>query len=971
VGTQTQDVPLFLDALNVLREIGGAYAEQKYANIQDIYIRVPDAPKRGRAPDADQKREFERSCSALREQAVAEFRTALDRVGLEDCLALAILLGQYDVTANSPTGTPNVFTPEMELIASCSSRLRSRWTWRRRRYKIAFRVLQLARRIQSLDLFLAEERIPIPTDHTFESYRAQPGFLGMLSSRTMLTHGSFNTLYDWEYCALLAHRMRQHGVRHPRIEALQVILSSVMDRWVPSIESFREEAARLGGPLHKVATTFRLTDVDATSLPRIERSLINRYAKLLFLSRGDLLADLPEVLEPDGDDWLNLFAASTSSLGQNHDTRTIFEAPLVKAPILKVGDCYLLTLVHSLSTELSLVLEDKFSSSLGETYFRARAKQLEESAVYHLQNVLKGSKAILGGIYGRGKRDESIEVDGVVVWRDIALIVESKGGFLSPQARHGSDVAANADLKKTIGDGYFQASRLLKELDRVGQATLTNGQNEQLILNAKALRRIYVIIPTADNLDGVSTALERLWRNGIIPNGSIPLVCSVQDLHLMSHILRTPLDLVSYLEYREEILTDDKVLVMDEQEILGNFVGGIDVHGNLDDQRGRFSYQLSRPEWKRLHEVYYIGSDAQEKYLNPWIFYSFRALASGSEVPSPPSRHMGESRRAIDQLVVKGDFWAAVDAMQVARTTFDSAFSQSVEARPGQPIRLGAAGIGAVYMHPRDSFSRVKRMPPIQEVRTLSRYVLYLVTGRGINLLRTVERGRQHPFFRENEQNLVRRSRTGRLNEWFDVFAKQRKPARADLSTTAMKLEQELVEAGLDESSARGAVRLGIAESVKDLTALDVPIARAANLWMTQVRECAARRGVAVADFPIRPAQLAEALALVDAARVDPADLGHLIDLLAESASSSPEALAESHGLILSSETGAVQAAITAAAERLSVSPIAYSQLGAKAKGRLRSRLIGEVRSALPSPNMKIVVSLVDEFLDSFVEGRD
>ncbi len=965
MATQAQDTPYYLDVISVLNEIGGSYSEQTRQSVNEAFIETPEAPRRGRVPNPKDIEYFIRRCSSLQHQAVSDFRAALKRVGLEDYVVLTILLGQYDMTAGSPTGSPNMFAYEIELAASCSRRIETPKFYRRQRFHTGLRALQLARRIRILDFYHASAQKSLVSEHTSAAFEAEPGFRGQLAAHWQAARGSFNTRYDWDYCSRLAYRMRQHGMPHPQIQFLKRIMNNLMDRWGPALVSFRENALQIDGTLGLIVTDFTLCNPNYVELSRAETTLLERFAELITMQEEELFSNFPPAAWAYGREWLQLLAASHSTLGANANTRTIFESPLGYAPVLQIKDRYLICLTHSITTDLSLTLESKFSDAFGEPYFRARGQELEESALECLRNALPGCEYLLGGKYHLENHAELIEVDGVIVWQDIALIVESKGGFITPQTKHGSDAAAITDLKKTIGDGYYQATRLLLALERLGKVKLRNSSNEALLLGSKAIRRAYIVVPTADDMGGVTTSLERLWRNEIIPKRAVPLVISVQDLHMMIDFLKTPLDLVSYLEYREEVLLHDEIIVADEQEILGNFVGGIDILGNVHDRNDLFRCQSSMFEWRDLKHIVFIGSDAQQKYLNPWLYSSFQALSLGMEVPRPPTRHAGASREAIDVLANRrGGFWAAVNAMQISAGTWASALLY-YENRPqrGHPLVSRAGSVAAVLMTARDSFTSIKRLPEIQTVRTDSRYVVYVVDSSARHNFRSVERGRKHISFHDADKSVLKRSRTGEVHEWIGGFAHQRKSARAKPSPFELKLETELIAAGLKASSARGVVRLGVAVQVKGLAALGIPVARAANVWMTDVRRCASEQGLPLGKFSVSSFQIAAALKLVDAGSVAPEDLAQLMGLLAPDPVLSAQSIAESHGLILSNETALVEAAISRAAKDIELEKTPYDQLGPKAQNRLRTRLIAQVRRQLDSPNMKVVVELVDHHL--------
>jgi hypothetical protein len=90
------------------------------------------------------------------------------------------------------------------------------------------------------------------------------------------------------------------------------------------------------------------------------------------------------------------------------------------------------------------------------------------------------------------------------------------------------------------------------------EVTLTDEEGQSLTLHARAIRRIYAVVSTADTIGSASTTLDLLWKREILPDRATPLIIAVQHLHLLTDLLRTPLELLGYLDYREEILADPR-----------------------------------------------------------------------------------------------------------------------------------------------------------------------------------------------------------------------------------------------------------------------------------------------------------------------------------------------------------------------------------------------------------------------------
>jgi hypothetical protein len=501
----------------------------------------------------------------------------------------------------------------------------------------------------------------------------------------------------------------------------------------------------------------------AEELTTYECAQLAETSPALAMSHGELFAGAIPQQARDAYSWLDLIVAPDETLGNNIELRPTFYSPLALAPILRVGENYLVASLHSLTSDLSGLLEEKLKRRFGQVYYRCRSQELENAALANLKKLMPDAQAIAGGHYWIRDKGETIQVDGVVLWNDVCFVVESKSGYLTSSARHGSESAVLADLQKTIGDGVFQACRLLMTLQEKKKVTLNNRTGGRLVLDTDCIRRAYVIIPTADRIGAITTTLERLWRNDVIPKRSLPFVIPVQDLGLMADLLLTGLNFVAYLDFREEILANENLMITDELELLGAFVSGEDVLGRIHLLTRQYSTQMQQSAWRRKHHFFHIDGDKQDTHINPWVRAVSQALTMNATPPPPPKRHGEVERQHIDSMFAASkNLHAASLVMQVDREVLTRLIAERGAPRKNSEIlRTSPCSTGAVYLAPSVRLSQVRRK--IRALRSESRHVLYLQqtsTGRRI---RYAEYGRQHTFY-SLEHSILAASKTGAVS---------------------------------------------------------------------------------------------------------------------------------------------------------------------------------------------------------------
>lgn len=781
--------------------------------------------------------------------------------------------------------------------------------------------------------------------------------------------GAFNTRYDWEYSRFLAEQIRHRGGDHPPLGALALILTVVVSRWAEVIPRFQQEISAYDERLGVAARDRTLLHIPPdVSLSRRTAQLIHECAGDLALGWDDVVADWPPALRQEVEQWRQMITVDRAELGQNTSYRRFFRSPLSSAPLVDSTDGVLLALPHVLSTDLSRLIERMFAQQPGLQYYRARGDALEKVALRDLSRVFTGGRALHGGKYPGERPGELIEVDGVILWEDIALVVESKGGYLSLRARHGDPQAAVADLRKTIGDGFFQAARLLRKLEHDRRVKLVNADGEALELDAAKIRRIYTIIPTADTFGSITIDLDLFTREQILPDTAIPLIIAAQDLGLLVDLTPTPLEFLAYLAYREEILAHPTIHIADELEILGNFVAGHDIVSNIAMARSRYTTQLSQPEWKhRSTHLAAISPDAQQTYLNPWITASGAAWQHGNSAacPPPPRRHHDTDRARIERFFADTHHSAAATCLFLFDISELHLVRTAAQPKPrrGAPALYHQGDHGVVVLARTDTVKTARRHPAVQQFRSHMRLVAYLrEDADGVGLCHA-EWGKKHIFAGDPNATLADRSRFGNLATWFDEFARRRRRADRDLAPIDLENRAALVRAGMQESLAVGIVRLGLTDHVLDLMNEEIGLNQAADMYLTHVRRAANRLGVAASDIALTRDQIRAVHRLITGGAVKGDDITTLLCLAIDNPHSTPRTLADDAGLTTAASDTHLHAVVAQALESIGLSADDLRLLNAKNRRKVRDRVLGTIRANLPSANMHSAATLIETMM--------
>jgi hypothetical protein len=304
---------------------------------------------------------------------------------------------------------------------------------------------------------------------------------------------------------------------------------------------------------------------------------------------------------------------------------------------------------YALSTDLHMTIESILNKSFPR-WSTARARAVDEHAVSLVQRVLPGSQVVTN-VYIDGP-DGREEVDGVVIFEDVAMVVEGKGAPLKLAARRGSVDKLVSQLRELVGGGWQQLQRDRDYLMRRSGAKFYDQSGRCVLKIDRTIRRCYQLLPSIDGLGDVGTTLPRLVDLGVLPENARPWIVGITDLNVVVDILCRPVEFVGYMEFRERWVIERRLKVIDELEMLNLYLYQVDLGARL--QRVGSNGLVAHAPNQALLDNWYEGNSGL-----------------GPVVDRPRIRMTKRIRRFVDELQrIKPSGWlaSATAALQVPIT---------------------------------------------------------------------------------------------------------------------------------------------------------------------------------------------------------------------------------------------------------------------------------------------------------------
>jgi hypothetical protein len=240
--------------------------------------------------------------------------------------------------------------------------------------------------------------------------------------------------------------------------------------------------------------------------------------------------------------------------------------PLVERPFLELHGRYLLPVPGMVVRDTVALLEKRFMTGIS-TFSRARAKTLDRLAVDFVSSVLPDSTGFTNLHY------EGTEVDGLVLFDRIALIIEGKGSALSVPARRGDTRRLASDVADTVEEAWQQGARAREYLRADADAVFTDRHGAELLRVPKGtVDDVFIIAPTLHELGGHAPQLPRLRSLGLFPDGEYPWSVFINDLRVISETADNAAVFLHYLVWRARLPLGDRVIAMDELDLWGCYL---------------------------------------------------------------------------------------------------------------------------------------------------------------------------------------------------------------------------------------------------------------------------------------------------------------------------------------------------------------------------------------------------------------
>lgn len=240
--------------------------------------------------------------------------------------------------------------------------------------------------------------------------------------------------------------------------------------------------------------------------------------------------------------------------------------PLRDRPFLEHSGNYVLMTPAALSRDVNRLLEARLLDER-PAFSQQRAKVLDRLAVDYLMKMLPGARGFTNLFYN------GAELDGLVLYDAIALVVEGKASDLSVPARRGDLRRLHADLQASVEAAWRQGARAREYLLTTDYSVFTDDNGLEVFrLSAGIVQDVIIVNPTLHELAGFGPQLASVRAIGLFPEGDLPWSVFINDLRVISETAENSAVFLHYLRWRKRLPLGDKVTVSDEIDLWASYL---------------------------------------------------------------------------------------------------------------------------------------------------------------------------------------------------------------------------------------------------------------------------------------------------------------------------------------------------------------------------------------------------------------
>src|SRR5699024_1636460 len=185
---------------------------------------------------------------------------------------------------------------------------------------------------------------------------------------------------------------------------------------------------------------------------------------------------------------------------------------------------------------------------------------------------------------GANGKNEWCECDGIILFDDVMIIIEVKGGALSPVSPFSDEEAYKKSLNDLAKNPYEQSLRFFEEYKKAEKIEIYQKESKKRYKLITAIENIKFIQACCVTLDDFNEIASRIEKTEFIQNSDLPVWCvSVNDLRVYPELFSSPSLFLNYLYQRSKATRNPYIKLNDELDHIGMYFAYNDYSTHISE----------------------------------------------------------------------------------------------------------------------------------------------------------------------------------------------------------------------------------------------------------------------------------------------------------------------------------------------------------------------------------------------------
>jgi hypothetical protein len=348
------------------------------------------------------------------------------------------------------------------------------------------------------------------------------------------------------------------------------------------------------------------------------------------------IADQAKVSEPVVQSYLCAASVEFGSIDSDFYTPT-GRHPLRLRPILRAGELYCATAIGTLRDASRHIIERelKHDSALWNRYVKDRHKYLNDKSASLLADSMPGCEVETNLYYPVTQDEDNLkyEVDTIIKFGNVLIIIEAKAGGFKSHAREGKRLTLRRDLKKLIGEAHKQSERAETYISKTKTPIFQRDDGSSFVLDDSNITKTYLVSVTLESLGYMTAMINDASQRTVLGSSKFAWTVSLDDLMVVTDLLHLGPMIPHYIHRRLRVARHDNAWSLEELDLFMAYLNDglyydeddLRIFDSLtDDLNSYYSYKYgyrTRPAEKPrqpipnlLEELIHLLSTSNEPY---------------------------------------------------------------------------------------------------------------------------------------------------------------------------------------------------------------------------------------------------------------------------------------------------------------------------------------------------------------------